>query len=613
MKPENLVEGIHLEDYQRPYESKIIDGKSYMFEGGRDFISLDGDWNYAIDQYDTCIRQKWYEELYVDSKGFTLPVDYSFDTWPVMKLPCCWNMEGDLFKLYESTMIFTRKFSYQDVDSLKLRKKKVILRIGAANYICRIFMNGKYVGMHRGGSTPFMVDITEYLKAENRILLQVDATRRGTQVPPENTDWFNYGGVYRSIRLYEMPETCISVFKATLVKDGCYNKIKVEVKLNDKSEGEARFTIPELGIEENIAVYEGIGSRIITFGEASDKVKSDKFTLWSPQNPKLYDVECNFGDDRVSERMGFREISVKERGIYLNGERIFLKGISVHEDDAVHGKALTDEDRRKTIALAKELGCNYMRLAHYPHHENMARIADEEGMLLWEEIPVYWAIRFNNPATYEDARNQLEELIVRDINRASVIIWSVGNENADTDDRLAFMGGLADFAHSIDGERLVSAACLVNGVKNKIEDRLTEKLDIIGVNEYMGWYNPDFSGLAVMLANSNPDKPVIITEFGADALPGLFGEKDEKGTEDCQEEIYRKQTEVLGSIPFIQGMTPWILYDFRCPRRTSSIQQYYNRKGLLDEKKEYRKKAFYVLQGFYEKCGFTLEKDYQTP
>ena len=321
--------------------------------------------------------------------------------------------------------------------------------------------------------------------------------------------------------------------------------------------------------------------------------------LWTPETPILYDVTATFGQDKVVDRVGFREISVEGRDILLNGKKLFLRGVSVHEDSQFTGKALRDEERLTIIRTAKELGANYLRLAHYPHHENMAKLCDEQGILLWEEIPVYWAIAFDNPATYNNARNQLEELMCRDFNRASVIIWSVGNENLDSDDRFRFMGNLADFAHQYDNTRMVSAACLVDGETLSIKDRLAEKLDIIGVNEYIGWYSPNFEELPQLMNNSNPTKPVIISEFGADATPGLHGSADDKGTEECQEAIYRKQIEVIRQIPYIKGITPWILFDFRCPRRTAAIQGYYNRKGLVSCDRTYYKPAFSVLQRFY--------------
>ena len=276
--------------------------------------------------------------------------------------------------------------------------------------------------------------------------------------------------------------------------------------------------------------------------------------------------------DYVKDRIGFREIKVDQGEILLNGKPIFLRGISSHEESVENGKALTDAERIENIQLAKELGCNFMRIAHYPHDERMAKLADEYGILLWEEIPVYWAIRFERKATYEDAENQLMELITRDWNRASVIIWSVGNENADTDERLNFMSKLARRAHKEDETRLVSAACLVDSEKNMIADRLIEYLDVIGINEYCGWYTPDFEKLPQLMANSSPQKPVVITEFGADALAGHHGTITDKGTEECQAYVYKLQIDTLRKISYIKGMTPWILYDFRCPRRTSYIQ-----------------------------------------
>ncbi|MCR5255019.1 MAG: glycoside hydrolase family 2 [Acetatifactor sp.] len=589
-KPKKYMSDIHLEDYTEQYEDRQATAEDMIFDGGRKRELLSGQWHYAVDQYDTCVRQKWFLERYVDDKGFTVPVDYSFDEWPIMELPANWNTVSPEYLIYDGSMVFTRKFSCGfDED------EEVFLKIGAANYLCRVFLNGKYIGMHRGGSTPAYFKITDALNngtvGSNRILIQADSTRRPEQVPTENTDWFNYGGVYRDIELIHVPKVHIKGFKLYLVPDGAFNKITVKIKLSEKINATATVRIKELGIEKEVKIEDGYGK----------DVSSASPVLWTPENPRLYDAEVVCLNDKVSDRVGFREIKVNGREILLNGKPIFLRGISCHEDSVKNGKGLTDEERIENIKLAKELGCNFMRIAHYPHHENMAKLADELGILLWEEIPVYWAIRFEREKTYFDAENQLKELIKRDFNRASVIIWSVGNENADTDERLAFMSRLAECAHAEDVTRLVSAACLVDGELNKIADRLADYLDVIGINEYCGWYTPDFSKLPELMENSDPDKPVIITEFGADAMRGHHGSISDKGTEECQAYVYEKQIETLSKIDYIKGMTPWILYDFRCPRRTSVIQGYYNRKGLLSEDKTYRKPAFYVLQKFYRK------------
>lgn len=575
-----------MESYMKEYFDKQITAADMIYDRFRKKESLNGHWHYAVDQYDTCIRAKWYEEKYYDEGGNSLPVDFSFDEWELMTLPCCWNTFSDLYKLYDGSMIFTRKFLY----AKQQEDERVILKIGAANYLCRVFLNKQYIGMHRGGSTPCYFDLTDFLEHENRIILQVDNTRRNNQVPALDTDWFNYGGIYRDIELIRVPRVHVKEFRIALEPDGSFKKIRVFVRMSESVAQTAVLNIHELGIRKEIAIRDGQGELVF---EAEPE-------LWSPENPKLYDVELTCGEDHVSDRVGFREIRVKGMDIVLNGKPVFLHGISCHEDSVLNGKGLNDEERIENIRIAKELGCNFMRVAHYPHHERMAQLADELGILLWEEIPVYWNIRFDLEDTYQDAENQLKELIRRDYNRASVIIWSVGNENEDTDSRLQFMGRLAECAHEMDPTRAVSAACLVNFRKNAIEDRLEQYLDIIGLNEYCGWYTADLKTLPELFANSRPEKPVIITEFGADAYAGLHGTITDKGTEECQAFVYEKQIETIRHISYVKGMTPWILYDFRCPRRTSVNQRYYNTKGLLSADKKYRKPAFYVLQQFYK-------------
>ena len=572
-------------EYKKDYLINEATAKELIFMGDRKTISLNGPWNYTIDQYDTCLRQKWFNEVYTDSDGRTLPLDYSFDEWETITLPCSASLAKPELFWYEGPLVFTRRFSLNDDRA----QKKIFLRIGAANYTCRVFLNGEYICTHHGGSTPFMWDVSDNLREENRIILVSDNTRAHTNVPTENTDWFNYSGVYRDIELVILPEAYIRNLQVNLVPGSEYRKIRIAAEASSET-GNVTVTIPELGIEESIGLSGHRGEAII---DASPE-------LWCPESPKLYKVQASFGEDTVSDLVGFREISVHGRDIFLNGKEIYLHGISVHEDSEFTGKALTDEERMEIVRTAKQLGANYLRLAHYPHHENMAKLCDREGILLWEEIPVYWAIAFDNPATYASAENQLAEMIFRDYNRASVIIWSVGNENPDSDERYSFMSRLADFAHSYDRTRMVSAACLVDNVSISIKDRLADRLDIIGINEYIGWYSPNYEELPLLFKNSNPQKPVIITEFGADATIGLHGSIDDKGTEECQAEVYRRQIEILRTIPYIKGMTPWILFDFRCPRRTAKIQGFYNRKGLVSSDRKVVKPAFYVLREFYQ-------------
>ncbi len=574
-----------MEKIKQELFEKIITHDSMVYDRFRKKESLNGHWHYAVDQYDTFLRQQWFQENYYDNNGNTLPVDFSFDEWEMMTLPCCWNIVDKMYMLYEGSMVFTRKFLY----ARRSDDERMILKIGAANYICRIFINKEFVGMHKGGSTPCYFDITNFLQHDNRIIIQVDNTRRSSQVPAMNTDWYNYGGIYRDIDLFRVPKIHIKDFKIALEPNSGFQQIHTSVFMSENYNGTATLCIKELGLSQDIVIQNGYG-KLVFHAEPE---------LWTPENPKLYDVSLACAGDRICDRVGFREIRVNGMDITLNGKPLFLRGISCHEESVKNGKALTDEERIENIRVAKELGCNFMRVAHYPHSERMAQLADELGLLLWEEVPVYWDILFDSEETYSDAENQLKELITRDYNRASVIIWSVGNENPDTDDRLRFMSRLADCAHKLDHTRMVSAACLVNESKNAIEDRLEQHLDLIGLNEYIGWYAAKWHRLPELFENSAPKKPVIITEFGADAYPNFRGTVTDKGTEDCQAFVYEKQTEIIRKISYIKGMTPWILYDFRCPRRTSVNQKYYNTKGLLSTDKKYKKLAFQVLRDFY--------------
>lgn len=583
--PKNYQDGIHNDRYEDRYATPMADASGMICDAGRQSESLNGMWRFQIDQYDSCLRNRWYEEKRRDDTGRFLPLDYDFESWAWIKVPSCWNTQNERYYYYEGPAVYTRTFRYQNRG-----EGRTFIKFGAVNYEAKVFLNREYLGCHKGGSTPFFFETTGKLLEENRLLVVADNTRKLQSVPARNTDWFNYGGIYRDVEFFRLPETFIRDFTVSLVPGSGFGKIAVRLKVDgSRQDGLACLTIGELGLCADIPVSGGVGYAEI---EAQPE-------LWNPDNPKLYQAGLSYLDDRVCEQIGLREIRAVGTELFLNGKRIFLKGVCAHEESVPNGKEVTEEEIAGTFAVAKEMNCNYMRLAHYPHTEKAARIADRMGVLLWEEIPVYWAIAFGNRQTYQDAENQLTELIRRDRNRASVILWSVGNENADTDERLWFMSGLAKKAKQLDSTRLVTAACLADHENLVIRDRLAEVLDVIGLNEYYGWYSPDLNKLIGLLGNSSPAKPVVIAEFGADACPGARGTVDDLGTEDCQRHVYELQVSALRDIPYVRGISPWILYDFRCPRRSSGLQREYNTKGLLSADKKHRKLAFNVMQKFY--------------
>ena len=251
-------------------------------------------------------------------------------------------------------------------------------------------------------------------------------------------------------------------------------------------------------------------------------------TLWAPENPKLYDVSIEGETDGVQDRIGFRSIEVSGQKILLNGKPVFLRGISMHAEAPFRaGRVFSEADARTLLGWAKELGCNFVRLAHYPHDEVMARLADEMGLLVWSEIPVYWAVQWENPQAYARAARQLTEMITRDKNRASIILWSMANETPLGDARTKFISNLAAQARELDSTRLITAATLPHYSDPRtitIEDPLGKYLDVLGCNEYIGWYDGEAGKPDTISFKTIYDKPLVMSEFGAAAPYGNHGD-----------------------------------------------------------------------------------------
>lgn len=575
---------------------------------GRNSFSLNGKWNYIVDPYETGYydyRYKPYDANPNPEGGFFLDqhqinksqlLEYDFDKCPALIVPGDWNSQDEKLFYYEGTIWYRRLFSFKKADP----GHRVFIHFGAANYETDAYLNGKKLGKHIGGFTPFDYEITLLLKedGENSLVVKVDNKRKREGIPTLNTDWWNYGGITRDVFIVEVPATFITDYSIQL-KKGSKAEIAGYVKLNGATKNQkVKVDIPELKSTTEVTTdADGIG--II-------RIPVKKIDLWSPENPKLYNVNFSCETDKVSEKIGFRTIETRGTDILLNGKFVFLRGICIHEENPMRGgRAYSKEDAQMLLNWVKELNCNYVRLAHYPHNENMVRLADEMGIMVWEEIPVYWTILWDNQNTYGNAQQQLTELISRDKNRASVIIWSMANETPVSDARTSFLKNLAEHARSLDNTRLISAALEVHASKESpfdkiVEDPFAEYVDLITFNEYVGWYDglPNKCEEVNWVINYN--KPVMISEFGADAVQGLHGDTLTRWTEEYQEDLYRRTLKMLTKISQLRGVTPWILCDFRSPRRVlPNIQDGWNRKGLIGQNGT-KKKAFYVLKKFYD-------------
>ena len=566
-------------------------------------LSLNGEWNYIVD-----VQEEGYYDYRMNPTrwGFfqnAKPqkpedlIEYDFDKSPTMKIPGDWNTQDERLFFYEGTVWFKKSF-----QATPMKDIRTLLYFGAVNYDCHVYVNGKKAGHHIGGFTPFNFDVTALLKeGENVVIVKVDNKRHAEDVPTQIFDWWNYGGITRDVRLVKVKPVYLEDYNLQLTKADAKAKqreISFSARLNKAEAGHKVVVfIPELKLEQQLTTD--------TEGKVSGtlKVNAKKLALWSPASPKLYRVDISLNNSTISDEIGFRTIETRDKQILLNGQPIFLKGISIHnEKPNGGGRANSAEDARTLLGWAKELGCNFVRLAHYPHHEEMVREAERMGILVWSEIPVYWTIAWKDPKTYENAQNQLRDMISRDHNRANIIIWSIANETPHSPERDTFLGNLAQYARTLDNTRLISMAMEVTGASNyvnRLNDNMNQYVDVVSFNQYIGWYR-DVNDAPKMTWEIPYNKPVIVSEFGGGAKYGYHGAKNQRWTEEFQENLYRENCAMLDKIEGLAGTTPWILKDFRSPRRVlPDVQDYYNRKGLFSDKGE-KKKAFYVLKKWYE-------------
>jgi len=569
--------------------------------GERNLYSLNGKWQVLIDPYENGYydyRLEPTDNGYFKNekpKNRWEHIEYDFDKSFSLNVPGDWNTQKPELFFYEGTVWYKKSFDYK----LKADTRQFIY-FGAVNYKAIVYLNGEKVGEHEGGFTPFNIEVTGKLKSkDNFVVVKVDNKRSREFVPTVNTDWWNYGGITRDVFIIEEPETFIQDYHIQLSK-GSKTEIAGYVKINGNVKNTSvNISIPELSIDKNV-VLDSVGYGRFAFNTNP--------ILWSPENPKLYDVQISTPFEKLKDEIGFRSIEVSGNEILLNGKSIFLRGISIHEEAPIRtGRANSQADADTLLGWAKELGCNYVRLAHYPHNENMVKTADKLGILVWSEIPVYWTIDWDNKVTLANALSQLDDMIDRDKNRCSIILWSVSNETPVGKSRNEFLKTLLKRARELDPARLLTAAMerhYTDKYTLMIDDPLGEFVDVFGCNEYIGWYDglPEKTDSIKWKCIYN--KPLIMSEFGGEALYGFHADEKTSWSEENQEALYKHQIEMLKKIPFLRGMSPWILMDFRSPRRQlTGIQDYFNRKGLISEKGE-KKKAFYTLKRFYsEKAG----------
>jgi len=561
---------------------------------GRRAQLLNGKWDAIVDLYDQGRKNKIYLNKKPENK--TDFYEYAFENGIRLNVPSDWNSQMPELKYYEGTIWYGRKF-----DAAKASGDRLFLYFAAVSYRCRIYLNGKEIGQHEGGFTPFQVEITDAVKEnDNFLVVEVNNTRRIDAIPAMAFDWWNYGGITRDVFLVSTPKVFIDDYFIQLDKNKG-NKINAQVKLSEKlANSSVTIEIPELGLKQTLETN--------SLGEVKTSFTSTEIKRWSPTAPKLYHVKISTQTDEIEEEIGFRNIWVKGEDILLNGQPIFLKSISFHEEiPQREGRAFSQSDALMLLSEAKALGCNMIRLAHYPQNEYIVRMAEKMGFMLWEEIPIWQGIDFENESTKKKAVKMMREMIARDKNRCALTFWGVANETQPSEQRNAFIRHLIATCRAMDTTRLITAAFdLVRFNKEKeifvMDDPFIKELDVVAVNKYLGWYHnwPVSPDKAVW--DVAKGQPLIISEFGGEALYGKTGEKDvaSSWSEDYQATLYKDNLQMFKHIPNLRGISPWVLFDFRSPFRFHPTNQGgWNRKGLVSDQ-GYRKKAWYLIKEYYE-------------
>lgn len=558
-------------------------------------IDLNGTWDFVADL----------DPKYHMLNSYPSPA-WDRSKWEKAAVPGVWNMYQEKYSIYEGVCWYAREFDYDG----ETEGVTALLKFGGVNYKCDIFLNGEKAGEHEGGYTAFTVDVSRLLKkGKNCLVVRVD-NRALVMKLPEVIGWFNYGGIHRDV--------CLEIYRdayfSDLFVDGKHDgMLFVKGDVNPKGDSDLQI---EITCGKTVKKIQGATGAF----ETSFKIPGVK--TWSPEEPNLYPVKISLvsGGSVKDERIvntGFRSISKEGNEITLNGEKTYLKGICYLYDSPEYGLVMKKEQYLKDLALIKELGVNIIR-SHFQFSDELLSECDRQGFMVWTEVPIYCVAPkkeekntvFSDETYRKLALVMIEELVDQAKNHPSVVIYSIGNEcTVENPEAKEFFQAVADKAREKDASRLLSYAALYGTV-----GPLTDIVDVIGVNEYWGWYDiiglekkPDKINLEKLEnklkeLTENQKNILVISEFAADAVPGFLSESRELWSEDYYSEFFEKSFEVFKKYP-VCGTFPFLFNDYKDPSK------YYNKywdgmnyKGVVSYNR-IPKKPFYTLKSIYRGNG----------
>lgn len=555
-----------------------------MFTWNRDGVELSGKWRFCPDPMQRCRRQQWWRNP--SKKNSMFPCWDKEGLWEI-EVPGSWKSQIPELKWYDGYAVYLRDFEIPELPE----GQEAFLVFDGILYSAQIYLNGQLAGEHDWGYSPFQIRVTDLLRQHNRLFVLVENLLKPDRVPGIVYDWCNDGGIVNGVKLVFVPQHYIRNFQvSTMIRE---SEVEISVSLafssRDINKTEtATISLPELGISEKVQLLAGTESQV-KFCVARERV-----TLWCPENPHLYRLEIQTGSDRVSDEVGLREIRTDGGIIKLNGEQIRLYGVCVHSEFKTTGRTATPAGVEQVIRLAKELGANFLRCAHYPYAEIFGRALDKAGLLWWEEVPAYWLSNMHEEGQSRMALGMLEETLRRDWNRASLIIWSVSNEccwrNPENpkENNYPYWFKAVSLIRRLDPSRLISCAEAGNMISVKptwapgSNDEFTRDIkdaetwcpghtdewyhlfDVLSANLYVSSeeeIEPLYARYVEMFRRYN--KPLLVSEFGSQSVRESNCPPDQLGSEERHARILQKTYEVFMDLPEIMGYCPWSLVDVR--------------------------------------------------
>lgn len=572
-------------------------------------INLDGIWDFVLGN----------EKL--DGTLCTAP----FNECEKIYVPASYNdQKADIrFRDHYGWAYYRTAFSLPDLTGQRL-----FLRFGAVTHESAVFLNGKEIMRHTGGFLPFECELdSALLKEVNFLTVAVDnrvnsatlpvgnengqamfgsglpafESVKQTEIKPKNYpnfDFFNYSGIHRSVCIYTTQSEYIKDITVTSDIDGSSAEVTVSAELS--ADGEAQFVILNA---EGETVANGVCGKSVTIKNA---------VLWQSGKSYLYTAKVTYKNDTYSQKFGVRSVEVKENKFLINGKPFYFKGFGKHEDSETNGRGFNGALNVKDISLIKTLGANSFRTSHYPYSEEMLNLCDEEGIVVIAETPAVGLNKNSYPKTFETHKKVIADMINRDKNHPCIVMWSLANE-PDTEDENAYgyFKPLYDFAHDCDPQNRPVTAVVCNN--DYVKDRVASAMDVICVNRYYGWYifGGDLNAASQAMTAEMEyfkqfNKPLILTEYGADAVSGIHETVPAMFSEEYQEEFYKCINSVLDKYPFVIGEHAWNFADFQTVQGTMRVGG--NKKGIFTRDRKPKLAAHYFKRRWNAIPDFDYKK-----